>query len=47
MTRHHGGSGLGLAIASRLAEQMGGSLSVRSKPHLGTTFRLHLPTGQP
>ena len=43
VTRHHGGSGLGLAIASRLAEQMGGSLSVRSEPHLGTTFRLHLP----
>jgi signal transduction histidine kinase len=45
LTRRHGGAGLGLAIARKLAEQMGGSFSVSSKPHVGSTFRLHLPGG--
>jgi PAS domain S-box-containing protein len=45
VTRHHQGSGLGLAIAWRLAQQMGGSLSVRSEPGVGSTFTLHLPGG--
>jgi signal transduction histidine kinase len=42
-TRRHGGSGLGLAIAARLADQMAGSIDVRSEPNIGTTFRLRLP----
>jgi signal transduction histidine kinase len=47
LTRRHGGSGLGLAIAWKLAEQIGGSISASSEPHVGSTFRLHLPAAQP
>lgn len=37
------GTGLGLAVAKRLAESMGGRLSVVSQLHRGSTFTLHLP----
>jgi hypothetical protein len=43
ITRRFGGTGLGLSIAQQLAEQMGGDLTVRSRPHMGTTFELSLP----
>lgn len=38
-----GGSGLGLYISRRLAEAMGGSLTVESAPQGGALFRLELP----
>ena len=41
--RRYGGTGLGLAISRSLAELMGGSVGVISKPDQGSTFWLELP----
>ena len=43
LTRQHGGTGLGLTIAKRLAVLMGGDLTVRSQPGMGSVFFLWLP----
>ena len=43
MTRGVGGSGLGLYISREIVSQMGGSLSVRSVPDVGSTFTVTLP----
>lgn len=37
------GTGLGLAVAKRIAEAMGGTLTVKSEVGVGSTFTLHLP----
>jgi PAS domain S-box-containing protein len=39
-TRRYSGTGLGLSICRRLAEMMGGSISMESKLGVGTTVRL-------
>ena len=45
VTRKFGGTGLGLSICQRIAEGMGGSLTVGSKLGEGSCFTLRLPTG--
>jgi len=42
-TRNFGGTGLGLTISRRLAELMGGSITVESTPGEGSCFKVTLP----
>ncbi|HVP10978.1 MAG TPA: PAS domain S-box protein [Phycisphaerae bacterium] len=45
MARRFGGTGLGLTISSRLAEMLGGQITVESEFGEGSTFRLTIAVG--
>jgi PAS domain S-box-containing protein len=47
LTKQYSGAGLGLAIAKRLANMMGGDITVTSEPGRGSTFYLTMEYGLP
>jgi signal transduction histidine kinase/CheY-like chemotaxis protein/HPt (histidine-containing phosphotransfer) domain-containing protein len=44
-TRKYGGTGLGLSLSRRLAQMLGGSLTVTSEPGIGSRFDFSVATG--
>lgn len=43
LSKQFGGTGLGLSICHQLAQLMGGMITLRSTPGVGTTFTMHIP----
>ncbi len=46
LTAKHTGTGLGLPLAKAMLELHGGTMTVESTPHIGTTVTLHFPAGR-
>lgn len=46
VTRRFGGTGLGLAISQRIAEALGGKITVESEIGAGSVFTVEIPTGK-
>jgi len=46
-SRGHGGAGIGLAVCRKLLTIMGGQISVRSAPGIGSLFTVIFPIGSP
>lgn len=44
LARHHKGTGLGMPISKRLAQAMGGDLTLESEEGVGTSFFIDVPT---
>jgi len=45
ITRRYGGTGLGLSLSRRLAQLLGGSLTVKSQPNVGSEFIVKVAVG--
>jgi signal transduction histidine kinase len=44
-SRALGGTGLGLSIVKHMTQSLGGTVTVRSEPDVGSTFEIRLPMG--